>query len=350
MNLKSFKLVEEFVQERNASASVALVGHGGVQYGPVAFGTTGFFPGAEPVTVDSIFDLASLTKVVGTTTLALRLLQEGFFQLDSEIGELLPNIPEDKSRITIEQLLSHTSGLPAWAPLYELAKGPEQVIPELLKQPLEYESGTRVVYSCLGFILLGHILETSTATPLSNLMLQRVIIPLDLQDTGYNPPETVLPRVVYTEWCPRSKRFIRGTVHDENAQALRGISGNAGLFSTAKDLAKLAQMILNNGKANGREVLSDRVLGLLNNCYTEGLGDRRTLGWMLHNKPNSSGGELLSPSAIGHTGFTGTSLWIDPEKELFVILLTNRVHPVRTNEAIFRLRPAFHNAVVRELT
>lgn len=349
MSLKSFQLVEEFVQKRNASAAVALVSHRGLQYGPVAFGRVAFFPGAEPVSPDTIFDLASLTKVLGATTIALGFLGEGVLDLDAELGELLDGVPEDKARITAAQLLSHTSGLPAWAPIYELAAGPEQVVPEILEQPMEYEPGTQVVYSCLGFILLGRILERLTGTPLQDLVLERVIKPLDLQDTAYNPPEAVLPRVVYTEWCPRRKQFLRGIVHDENAQALNGVSANAGLFSTASDLAKFAQMILDGGRVNGHAVLSKQVLSLLSRCYTQGLNDRRTLGWMLHNPPDSSGGRLLSPSAIGHTGFTGTSLWIDPEKELFVILLTNRVHPVRTNDAIIRLRPAFHDAVLKEL-
>jgi len=350
LSLKSFELVEAFVQERNSSAAVALVGHRGVLYGPVAFGQVGFFPGAEPVTPKSIFDLASLTKVVATTTVVLGLLEEGVLELNAEVGELLEQVPADKAPITIAQLLSHTSGLPAWAPIYQRAAKPEEVVPEILRLPMEYEPGTQVVYSCMGFILLGHILETITRTPLQELVQQRVIEPLGLEDTCFNPPATVLPRVVYTEWCPRRKQFLRGTVHDENAQALNGISANAGLFSTAGDLAKLAQMILDKGQANGRKVLSSNALGLLSRCFTEGLNDSRTLGWMLYSKPGSSGGELLSPSAIGHTGFTGTSLWIDGEKELFVILLTNRVHPVRTNEAILRLRPAFHDAVVRELT
>jgi len=350
LSLQSFRLVEEFVQKRNASGAVAMVSYRGVEYGPAAFGHVGFFPGAEPVTPESIFDLASLTKVVGTTTAVLQLLEEGVLDLQAEVGELLSHVPADKARITLERLLSHTSGLPAWAPLYQLAATPQEVVPELLKLPMEYEPGTQVVYSCMGYILLGHILETVTGTPLKELIQQRVIEPLDLKDTCYNPPEAVLPRVVYTEWCVRRKEFLRGTVHDENAQALGGVSANAGLFSTARDLAKFAQMILNRGEINGKRLLNDSTFELLSKCFTEGLNERRTLGWLLHQKQGSSGGGLLSPSAIGHTGFTGTSLWIDREQELFVILLTNRVHPVRTNDAIIRFRPAFHDAVVRELT
>ena len=133
-----------------------------------------------------------------------------------------------------------------------------------------------------GYILLGHILETVTGTPLKELIQQRVIEPLDLKDTCYNPPEAVLPRVVYTEWCVRRKEFLRGTVHDENAQALGGVSANAGLFSTARDLAKFAQMILNRGEINGKRLLNDSTFELLSKCFTEGLNERRTLGWLLH--------------------------------------------------------------------
>lgn len=348
MTLKSFNLLRDFVKERNASAGVALVGHKGALYGPEAFGTTGFFPGAPLVTENTIFDIASLTKVVATTTLALTLLQERVFQLQTELGELINGLPKDKARITMERLLSHTSGLPASAPLYLDAKEPGDAIAQIVTLHLEYEPGSEVVYSCLGFILLGHIIQSLTGVKLNEIVRQRVLGPLAMQDTFYNPPETVHPRVAYTEWCPRSKQFLRGRVHDENAQALRGVSGNAGLFSTARDLGTFSKMILDGGRANGQMILSETILDLLGTCYTEGLNERRTLGWMLHSK-GSSGGDFLSKSALGHTGFTGTSLWIDREKELFVVLLTNRVHPTRANEALFQLRPAFHNSVVKEL-
>jgi CubicO group peptidase (beta-lactamase class C family) len=322
----------------------------------VAFGATAFFPGAPLVTPDTIFDIASLTKVVGTTTLALGLLEEGVFGLDTELGELLGDgmggslgaLPREKAQITMEQLLTHTSGLPAWLPLYLEAQETDDAIRQILACPLEYAPGTQVVYSCLGFILLGYLLQSLTGLPLDKLLTQRVLLPLKMEDTCYNPSQALYPRVAYTEWCPRSKQFLRGKVHDENAQALHGISGNAGLFSTAGDLAKFAQMILSGGLADNQALLSETTLGLLGTCFTEGLNDRRTLGWMLPT-PGSSGGNLLSDTALGHTGFTGTSLWIDAAQNLFVILLTNRVHPTRTNEALFRLRPAFHNSVVTEI-
>ena len=347
MVLESFKLVEDFVRGRNASAAVALVGCQGILYGPAAFGTTGFFPGAPLVNKDTIFDIASLTKVVGTTTVALTLLQEGVFHLQTELGELMDDIPKDKAHITLEQLLSHTSGLPASAPLYLSASHPSDAIAQIVAAPLEYEPGSQVVYSCLGFILLGHLIQSVTGMQLDELVDQGVLGPLGMQNTFYNPPQAVHSKVAYTEWCPRSRQFLRGRVHDENAQSLGGVSGNAGLFSTAQDLGKFSKMILDGGKAKGHVLLSESTLDLLKTCYTEGLNERRTLGWMLHSK-GSSGGDFLSKSAIGHTGFTGTSLWIDTEKELFVVLLTNRVHPVRTNEAIFQLRSAFHNAVAGE--
>ncbi len=349
MSLNSFKLLEDFVQERNASVAACVVGYKGIQYGPVAFGTTSFFPGADPVHNDTIFDIASLTKVVGTTTVALTLLEHGVFQLDTELGELMDDVPGDKAHITVLHILNHTSGLAAATPLYLNAKKPQDVFRQILDSPLAYEPGTQVVYSCVGYILLGHIIQSLTRTSLDDLVNKRLLTILGMKDTYYNPPEEVHSRVAYTEWCPRSKRFLRGIVHDENAQALQGISGNAGLFSTAGDLAKFSNMILSGGRGPGGVVLSQATLELLKKSYTEGLNERRTLGWVLQGGENSSGGNLLSESAIGHTGFTGTSLWIDREKDLFVVLLTNRVHPVRTSEAIFQLRPAFHNSVVREL-
>ena len=367
MKLESFRLVEEFVAERNASAAVALVEYQGRQYGPAAFGTTAFFPGAPVVTEDTIFDIASLTKVVGTTTLVLGLVDEGIIGLDTTLGDLAHkygdvlqddflrllrrDLPQEKEKISIAQLLSHTSGLPAWLPLYLDAKSPDEMVQQILGCDLEYAPGSQVVYSCLGFIVLGALIESLTGLPLDQVLQKRVLGPLAMNDTFYNPPEALYPRVAYTEWCLRSKQFLRGIVHDENAQGLRGISGNAGLFSTAADLAKFARMILNKGRSGpegDRVVMSESSLGLLKTCFTEGLNDRRTLGWMLPT-PGSSGGNLLSATALGHTGFTGTSLWIDREQDLFVILLTNRVHPTRNNEALFKLRPAFHNSVVKEL-
>lgn len=347
MFFQALEYVERFVAQRNSSCAAALIGSTEAMWGPYAFGSLSFFPDAEPAPPDTIFDLASLTKVVGTTTIALKLMEEGELSLAHTIGDFVPWAPPEKKHITIQQLLSHTSGLPAEAPLYEspLFGTEEGVLRAALSLPLHNAPGTAVEYSCIGFIILGKILERVAGIPLDALFRRLVAEPLELEDTTYRVPRCKLHRTAYTEWDPLGKRFLRGVVHDENARALDGISGNAGLFSTASELGRFCQMLLCGGAYRGKQVLRPETVALLQTDYTGSKEEPRTLGWLLPSPRRCSGGKLLSAHAIGHTGFTGTSIWIDFDRGLFAVLLTNRVHPVRANLAILRLRPRFYNAV-----
>lgn len=325
-----------------------LVGYRGRTYGPYHVGCTSFFPEAGPVTEDTMYDLASLTKVVATTTAALLLLEDGALSLENSIGNFFRQAPPDKAVITIEQLMTHTAGIPQ-TEFYRELESPDDVIGHILRTDLAFTPGTQVLYSCLNFILLGKILEKCASETLDVFLTRQLFEPLRMYDTCYNPPAGIHGRIAYTEWCPMEKTFIRGKVHDENSRFLGGVSGNAGLFSTANDLGIFATMLLQQGVYEKRQVLHPRTIRLLNTNYTPGLNESRSIGWMMKGKGFCSGGSLISDRAFGHTGFTGTSLWIDPELRAFFVLLTNRVHPVRGNDAIIRFRPRFHNSAIAEL-
>ncbi len=233
------------------------------------------------------------------------------------------------------------------APLYESPRfeSGEGALAAALDLPLSNPPGTTVEYSCIGFIVLGRIMEQLTGSSLAELFRSIVAKPLQLQDTTYGVEEGKLSRTAYTEWDPVEKRFLRGVVHDENARALRGISGNAGLFSCAAEIGRFCQMLLSRGVWQGRHILHPNTIDLLAQDFTGSAEEPRTLGWLLPSPARCSGGKLVSRHSIGHTGFTGTSIWVDFTRGLFAVLLTNRVHPVRTNQAILLLRPRFYNAV-----
>ena len=351
MFTQAFQLVEEFVTSRDTSGAVALIGYEGKTSGPKAFGNLSFFPHTEPVTADTIFDLASLSKVVGTTTITLKLIEEGLISLSDSLGKLIPTAPQDKSKITIQELLTHTSGLPAVYPLYQDARfrNKETALETVLKVPLSYATGSAVEYSCVGFITLGLVLEKLTGLPLDELFHEYVAEPLNLQNTSYGVPFEKLNRTAYTEWDPDGKVFLRGMVHDENARGLGGVSGNAGLFSTASDLGVFCEMLLQEGSYRGIQVLQPTTLALLQNNYTPDPSEPRTLGWLLPSPQGCSGSELISPHSVGHTGFTGTSIWIDFSRRFYGILLTNRVHPSRVNTALIQLRPKFYRAICQAI-
>ncbi|HHY10135.1 MAG TPA: beta-lactamase family protein [Firmicutes bacterium] len=351
MFTKAFQTVEHFVSAKNTSAAVALVGFQGKLYGPHAFGSLSFFPNPKPARTNTVFDLASLTKVVATTTIALKLWEEGIFSLDDKIGTLTAGVPNDKGEITIRQLLTHTSGLPAVFPLYKdpRFKEKETAWAALFEIPLSYKTGTAVEYSCVGFIILGLIMEQLASSSLAALFEKFVAEPLALKDTCYNPPQEARANIAYTEWDWAEKEFLQGTVHDENARALGGISGNAGLFGTALDLGRFCEMLLQKGSFKDKKILQESTINLLFNNYSPAKNQPRTLGWLLPSPKACSAGELISPRSVGHTGFTGTSIWLDFRRRFYGILLTNRVHPSRQNQAIIALRPKFYQAICQAI-
>jgi len=351
--------VAEAAADGRIPGAVVVVGRGqGEPVGPVAVGAMALLPQQEPMRADALFDMASITKVMATAVVAMRLVEEGRMSLGAPVSRYLPEFAagdEARSRVRILHLLTHTSGLPAWHALYEGCGGPEGCRPlmerRLLSLPLEAPPGQRVTYSCMGFILLGLVMERITGQGLDQLAARWIYEPLGMTSTTYRPDPALRDRCAPTEYCPIRRRIVRGEVHDENAYFFGGVSGNAGLFSTALDTARFAQMMLGRGRREGVRVLSEAAVEAMTRDYTSRVGDARGLGWALRgDNPDSSAGDLLSPRAYGHTGFTGTSLWIDPDRDLYCVLLTNRVHPTRQNEAILQLRPVFHNAVAAALT
>ena len=296
----------------------------------------------------TIWDLASLTKVVGTTSAMIQLVGSGRVALDSPVVRYLPawRAP-GAARITVRHLLSHTSGMPAWRALYKEAATPEEAEQQLFATSPDTVPGVRYVYSDLGFILLGKLVERVSGERLAQYDSAHLFSPLVMTDTRYLPPTVLLPRIAPTEQDPWRQRKVRGEVHDENAVRLGGVSGHAGLFSTGQDLSRFARMYLHYGTLEGVRVFDSATVTVFTRLQDSTIS-RRALGWETPTGGNSAG-TRLSSTAFGHTGFTGTSLWMDPEQGVFVLLLTNRVNPTRENRKIGAVRTSLANAVVGAL-
>ena len=308
----------------------------------------------ERVTVHTVYDLASLTKVVGLTTAMMQLVEEGRVALDSPAARYVPAFSHPE--VTVRQLLTHSSGLPAWKPFFQRVRTREEMFTLVNAEPLEALPGTRMVYSDLGAMVLTQIVEHVTGERLDQYLRIHLFRPLGMTETRYLPPKSWLPRIAPTEMDTTYRhRLVRGVVHDENAFAMGGISGHAGLFSTARDLATFARLMLRTvrGESSSRRARSRGPRGSIEVHLPGGFVDSatvaeftraqqpgfssRALGWDTPDGQNSAGSRM-SPRAFGHTGFTGTSIWIDPEQDLFVILLTNRVYPTRENTRIMEVR------------
>lgn len=301
------------------------------------------------VTPDSLWDLASVTKVIVSLG-AMRLFESGAFCLDDTIAHFLPEyVGTDKAEITIFDLLTHTSGIPGQQPMYKTISTRQGMLEGIRKLPLNSGRGTQVAYTSQGFIVLGTILEKIYAKPLDELLNHEVFQPLAMNSTLFNPGKELLERIASTEDCPWRGHIVRGQVHDENAVVLGGVCGHAGLFGCVRDLAILCKTMLAEGSFNGAQLLSPATVRLATRNHTAHLNLARGLGWQAKDLHNSPAGDLFSASAFGHTGFTGTSLWMDPQRGLYAILLTNRVHPSREGEQIRRVRSIFHNLAVLQL-
>ncbi|MEN3339417.1 MAG: hypothetical protein V7647_3093 [Acidobacteriota bacterium] len=320
-----------------------------------ATGAKTYDPYDDHIAEDTIFDLASITKPIATATLAMRAVDDAVLALDEPVsGRLREWRGRDREAVTVRDLLSHCSGLPAYLPFFRDHTGRVEFEPAICRIPLEYEPRSRSIYSDLGFMLLGFILEDARTPagasgrlePAASLAAQfrRVASFVSTDPLTFNPPRTWRLRTAPTEFDAWRGRTLVGEVHDENAWALGGAAGHAGLFGTAAAVGAFARAVL-------RTLAGDRILadpGTLREFAARRIdipGSSRALGWdtML---PTSSCGTRLSSTAIGHTGFTGTSLWIDAERDLYAVLLTNRVHPTRENTRIGAIRRAFHDAVV----
>ena len=348
----AFQLMEKAVAARAFPGAVLAVGYQGEMVALKAFGKFDYSRESPAVATNTIYDLASVSKAVATTTAAALLYQQGKLRLEAPLVRYLPEFSgvAGHDRITVLQLLTHTSGLPAYKKLFRKAGDKQALLERIYAMPLAARPGQKFVYSDFGMILLGEIVERVAGQPLDQFLRRRVFEPLGMKDSFYRPPKSLLARIAPTEQDKLfRKRLIRGEVHDEHAWVMGGVAGHAGLFSTARDLAVFAQMMLNDGAYGGRRILERRTIQEFTTRQPGPPGSTRALGWDRPSRKGSSAGAHFSPRSFGHTGFTGTSLWVDPEKQLFVVLLSNRVHPTRANLQIRKVRPAVHNAVVEAL-
>jgi uncharacterized protein YbbC (DUF1343 family) len=318
-------IVEEGLREKRMPGCVVCIGRRGKIVLLKAYGNKQLQPEEVPMTTDTLFDMASITKPVATATSIMLLVERGQLKLSDKVASVIPEFAEnDKGDITIHDLLTHTSGLIADNPLRDYRDGPEESMKRIYALKLTAPTGSRFIYSDVNYILLGEIVRRVGGQPLNEFARDRLFHPLEMKETGFLPSDELRQRAAPTE--QRDGEWMRGEVHDPRAFLLKGVAGHAGLFSTAADLALYAQMMAGGGELNGTRVLSPRTVATMTRGYKVP-GATRGLGWDKRSGYSSNRGELFTEAAFGHGGFTGTVLWIDPDLELFVIFLSNRVHP-----------------------
>jgi CubicO group peptidase (beta-lactamase class C family) len=318
-----------------------------------AFGRFTYDSQSPRIVPATVFDLASLSKVVATTSMAMQLSERGLLDLDGPVSVVVPefitgDVAKDNARrreVTFRMLLAHSSGLPAYQKLFLRAKSPPDLLAAAFLTSLSADPGTRAEYSDIGFIILGVALERIAGESLARFCQREVFGRLGMTETFFNPASaarSLIPPTVDDQAF--RGRIIQGEVHDENASVLGGVAGHAGVFSSARDVATWAQVMLGGGEPMvGRETLS-----IFTRRQTTPPGTCRALGWDTPSAPSQSG-KYFSPASFGHLGYTGTSLWIDPERQLSVTLLSNRTWPDCSRNAITQVRPKFHDAVVEAL-
>jgi CubicO group peptidase (beta-lactamase class C family) len=349
---QAFALLERGIQQRAFPGASVAVTHQGEVIALRGFGRFTYFPFSRRIDTGRIriYDLASLTKVVATTAMCMKLYEQGKLHLEQPLVTVLPEFASgnDKRRekITFRMLLAHSSGLPAYARLFETAKGRAELLQQAAQAALVCDPGMRADYSDIGFILLGAALEKITAEPLDSFCEREIFNPLGLNMIGFNFPRHPCSGSIPPTERDRSfrHRVVQGEVHDENAWVMGGVAGHAGCFGTAEAVAGFAECMLRRGAP----LLQPHTVDLFTQRQASPAGTSRALGWDTPSTPSQSG-KYFSRRSYGHLGYTGTSLWIDPERQLSVTLLTNRTWPDRSSQAIKKVRPAFHDAVVEAI-
>ncbi|MCF8242948.1 MAG: serine hydrolase [Melioribacteraceae bacterium] len=339
-------LMESGIEEKIFPGGVLLIGHRGKAVYHKSFGHFKYDSNSPLMSTKSIFDLASLTKVAAATSAAMILYDQGKLGLNKTVVEYLPEFNNNgKEKITIHNLLTHTSGLPAWKPFYKKYQTAGEVIDDIMNSQLDFNPGTEYKYSDLGMITLQKVIEKISGEPLDIFLDENLFNRIGMKRTMFNPPAKLWFECVPTEIDNYGRMTtVKGKVHDETAFLLDGVAGHAGLFSTAGDLAKLIQIYLDNGMYKDQQIFKQETIDLFTS--RAGSNSSRALGWDTKSEGKSSAGTKFSHDSFGHTGFTGTSIWVDKEQELFVILLTNRVHPSRENNKLSGFRPKLHDAVI----
>ena len=342
---KSGKMFEEAVSGGLFSAGAIAIGQGSEIFLKKTAGTVSFDSGARRVDEKTLFDMASLSKILATTMCAFGFIDGGKISLDDRLGRFFDAVPADKAHITVKDLMTHTSGFPSWLPLYTACGSPDDAADYILRSPLAYETGKETRYSCMGYIVLGKILEKISGKRLDVLAKENVFDPFSMKNTGYRQIGECAENdnIAYTEKKTKWGGCICGEVHDENARFLGGISGNAGVFSCLDDMIIFAQKL-----SLGRGGVSEELFAKALVNYTAGMDGNRGLGFQLCGPVLTFAGPKWGEYAYGHTGFTGTSLMIDGRTGFYTVLLTNRVHPVRDTPAFFEFRRNLHSCIFDE--
>jgi len=358
----AFSILQEAITQQAFPAASVAVTHRGRLVALKALGRFTYDAGAPSfasvakgrsgaVTPATLFDLGSLTKVVATTPMAMLLYERGLLELDAPVSSIVPEFTSDAAKdprrheVTLRMLLAHSSGLPAHEKLFLKARTRDELLHAAFTTPLTANPATRAEYSDIGFIILGTALERVADESLDRFCRREIFAPLAMTSTTFNPPTEIrahIPPTVNDQTF--RQRIIQGEVFDENASVLGGVAPQAGLFSTAADLAKFAHVMLNPG----RPILRPDTVTLFTGRQPAPPGTSRALGWDTPSSPSQSG-KYLSPNSFGHLGYTGTSLWIDPARQLSITLLTNRTWPDCSNQAIKQVRPKFHDTVIEAL-
>lgn len=327
------RIVAEGLRDGKMPGCVVLVGYDGKIVHRKAYGKRRVEPAPEEMTLDTVFDLASLTKPIATATSIHKLVEQGRIDLDAPVAKYIPPFAENgKEKITVRHLMLHTSGLIPDNAIGDYALGPEKAWENLIGIKPVAELDEKFQYSDVNFLILGKLVETVSGRPVNVFAREEFFAPLGMKETGYLPAKELMPRIAPTE--KRGDTWITGFVHDPRAFALGGVAGHAGLFSTADDLAIYAQTLINGGEWKGTRVLAAESVARMTEPHGVPGKAFRTCGWDNRSGFSSNRGDLLSPRAFGHGGFTGTGLWIDPEQKLFVVFLSNRVHPAPTKDTI----------------
>jgi CubicO group peptidase (beta-lactamase class C family) len=339
------QILDRALRDSAFPGAIAVVGTRSRVIGQYAVGHLDWAASLAP-NEHTLWDLASLTKVIGLTSGVMQLVSQGRIDLNAPVQKYLPAwTGPNKSRVTIRHLLTHTSGLPAFKAYDEVTHDPDSLAKLMVATQLDTLPGAKMVYSDIGAYMMGRVLEKVSGQTLDAYLAEHVFAPAGMQETIYKPSASLMARIAPTEIDPRRGGLVRGKVHDERAYYLGGVSAHAGLFSTAHDLTRFAQMYLNGGVSDGVRILPQREITEF--TATKQVADR-AIGWQKPDGTNSAG-HRMSPQAFGHTGFTGTSIWMDPTHDVFVLLLTNRVNPTRANTKIGRVRVALADAVMSAL-
>ncbi len=349
---KAWAVIDSAINNKIFPGAQIFISKSGEVIASKSFGYHSYSEDSELVTNESIYDVASLTKVVSITPVIMKLMGMKEIGLQHTLDQFYNDLDQNKKNITIKHLLTHSSGLKPFVEYYKINKDSrELIVADILKKDLDFNPGENFQYSDLGMILLMDIIEKITNNTLDNLSANWIYDRLNMKNTMFNPNPKLIDRIVPTEYDSLfRKKMIKGIVHDENAFLLGGVSGHAGLFSTAEDLGRFAQLMLNEGVWLGNRYFKSNLVKEFTKRQNIPLGSERALGWDTPSRNGkSSAGDLYSKNSFGHLGFTGTSIWIDPDSGIVIVLLTNRVHPTRKNSRIYGIRRKFHNYAMESI-